>query len=118
MTEVRSDTWSIVHDEATNTLTYRGILRYSKLSAADIQAIDGLYGRALANAPARITLHTVALDFIDDLGFEGLLKIAVQTRKSGLCHLAVIGSRNSPWQTQKLPELKKYANSFELSLVG
>jgi hypothetical protein len=113
--EIKGGNYRVWYDPSEVTVFFEGILRLS--GAQEYQPIEDLLDKVLASDPRVVTLDLRALSFLNSSGINVLYKFAIATRKRGDLQLVVRGSKGVPWQGKSLPNLKKFNNNFELTLL-
>lgn len=113
--EIKGGNYRVWYDPNEVTVYFEGILRLG--GPQEYQPIENLLDKVLESNPTKITLDLRALNFLNSSGINVLYKFAIATRKKGELQLGVRGSKNVPWQGKSLPNLKKFNQNFELSLV-
>lgn len=61
----------------------------------------------LERSPSSITMNLSNLEYLNSSGINMIAKFTIEVRKKGAVHLTVKGSRQIPWQTKSLGNLKK-----------
>lgn len=113
--EIKGGNYRVWYDPNEVTVYFEGILRLG--GPQEYQPIENLLDKVLESNPNKITLDLRALNFLNSSGINVLYKFAIATRKKGELQLGVRGSKNVPWQGKSLPNLKKFNQNFELTLV-
>lgn len=113
--EIKGGNYRVWYDPNEVTVYFEGILRLG--GPQEYQPIENLLDKVLESNTTKITLDLRALNFLNSSGINVLYKFAIATRKKGELQLGVRGSKNVPWQGKSLPNLKKFNQNFELTLV-
>ncbi|EYF01547.1 slr1658 superfamily regulator [Chondromyces apiculatus] len=113
--EIKGGNYRVWYDANEVTVYFEGILRLG--GPQEYAPIETLLDKVLESNPSKITLDLRALNFLNSSGINVLYKFAIATRKKGELQLLVRGSKNVPWQGKSLPNLKKFNQNFELTLV-
>jgi hypothetical protein len=113
--EIKGGNYRVWFDPSEVTVYFEGILRLG--GAAEYAPIEELLDKVLATSPNVVTLDLRALNFLNSSGINVLYKFAISMRKKGDLQLVVRGSKNIPWQSKSLPNLKKFNQNFELILM-
>ena len=113
--EIKGGNYRVWYDANEVTVYFEGILRLG--GPQEYMPIENLLDKVLESGPNKITLDLRALNFLNSSGINVLYKFAIATRKKGELQLLVRGSKNVPWQGKSLPNLKKFNQNFELTLV-
>lgn len=115
--EIRGNNYKVWDDANTATVSLEGILRLGTAEAYQ-PLLDLILAQIapLAVGAGKLKLDLYAVNFLDDAGFDVLCKAAIAVRKKAGT-LVVRGNRNVPWQSSKLPTLKSFAQSFEITLA-
>lgn len=113
--EIKGEGYRVAYDPATATITCQGSLR---LNGTDGYApIVELFNAILERRPATITLDLKDLQFLNSSGIYVLSKFVIRVRDGDDSSLMIVGTKNSPWQSKSLQNLKKLMPSMTLEVT-
>ena len=113
--EIKSKNYQVWYDAATETFICKGSLRLNEMED-DYKQIGELLKYIIHQEPANITLNLQGLEFLNSLGISMLSKFVINIRKKKNIQMLVLGSKEIPWQSKSLKNLKRLMPSLQLEL--
>ena len=115
MAEISGDKYSIISDEATATVTFKGSLRLG--GPGEYKPIADLLSDLADQEPEMITLDLSELEFLNSSGISTLSKFVISLRKKRSTQAIILGAKNIPWQGKSLQNLQKLMPGLKLEMV-
>ena len=113
--EVKGDSYRVVYDPTTTTVTFDGTLRLRGMTEYDpiVQLLDNV----VAQEPDTITLDLRELQFLNSSGINILFKFVIKIRDQSNSRLVVRGSEQVAWQQKSLKNLQRLMTGVKLEWV-
>jgi hypothetical protein len=112
--EVKGDSYRVVYNSATNTVSFEGMLRLQ--GSAEYAPISELLDKVARAVPEVVMLDLCELRFLNSAGIELLMRFALKMRKQATRQVVIRGAASIPWQGRSLPNFKRLMPEVELIL--
>ena len=112
--EIKGDTYRVVYDSATSTVSFEGMLRLR--SATEYSPISELLDEAALAAHNVVTLDLCELRFLNSAGIDMLLRFTLKMHKLATRQIVIRGAAGIPWQGRSLPNFARLIPELELRM--
>jgi hypothetical protein len=112
--EIKGDTYHVVYDDATGTVSFEGMLRLQK--STEYGPIAELLDEVVCAAPKVITLDLRELKFLNSAGIDLLLRFTLKVHKQVTSRIVVRGAADIPWHGRTLPNFARLMPEIELNI--
>ena len=112
--EIKGDTYRVVYDSATSTVSFEGMLRLR--GAAEYGPISELLDNAALAAHGVVTLDLRELRFLNSAGTDLLLRFTLKMHKLATKQVVIRGSAGIPWQGRSLPNFARLMPELDLRI--
>lgn len=112
--EIKTESYNIVYDEASNNIIFDGSLRLN--GSAEYSPITELLNNVAQQEPEKIVLDLKELNFLNSSGISVLSKFVINVRRRKNIQMVVIGAKKNPWQGKSLKNLQRLMPSLKLEM--
>jgi hypothetical protein len=112
--EVKGDTYRVVYDSATSTVSFEGMLRLRGVT--EYGPISELLDKASLAAQEVVTLDLRELRFLNSAGIDLLLRFTLKMHKLATRQIVIRGAVDIPWQGRSLPNFTRLMPELELRM--
>lgn len=111
MISIKDESYEVNYNTDDNIVIFNGTLRLRGLN--EYQPISEMLDKA-CNESDSLTLNLKGLEFLNSSGIAMLSKFIITARKNEAKQVAIIGSKDIPWQGKSLNNLKRLMPALEL----
>lgn len=113
--EISDPDYKVFYDSASATLHCQGTLRLIGTEA--YVPIMDLFNQVVEVEPPEITLNIQKLKSLNSSGVTMLARFVIKVSKKTKSQLIILGSKQIPWQSKSLANLKRLMPSLQLKIV-